>query len=61
MSIERLSESNQSFKEPDNNENIEHENETNNSTYLSGDDKLTRAESTTNDSVINIFFNWNRE
>ena len=40
MSIERLSESNQSFKEPGNNENIEHENETNNSTYLSGDEKL---------------------
>ena len=56
MSIKRLSESNHSFKEPENDENIEHKNETNNSTYLSIDDKLTRAESTNNNSVINNFF-----
>ena len=57
MSIERLSESNQSFKQPDNDENIEHENKTNNSIYLSIDNKFTRAESNNNDGVINIFFN----
>ena len=53
MSIERLSESNHSFEEPENDNNIEHENKTNNSTYLSVDDKLTRAESTNNNSVHN--------
>ena len=43
MSIERVRECNESVRTIDNNENIQHENETNNSIDLSGDDYLTTA------------------
>ena len=53
MSIERVRECNQSVRTLDNDENIQHENVTNNSIDLSGDDYLTTAESIDNYSATN--------